>query len=77
MLKFLVKVFICLYILKLLMDQFDTLLVGRYWSEVLRCNIMTHLGDLMVKVMDLEICIIVFGYFFYISVSLEYIGGSV
>ena len=49
MLKFLVKVFISLYLLKLLMDQVDTLHVGRYWSDVLCCTIMTHLGDLEVK----------------------------
>ena len=55
MLKFLVKVFISLYLLKLWIDQVDTLHVGRYWSEVLCCTIMTHLGDLEVKVMDLEI----------------------
>ena len=55
MLKFLVKVFISLYLLKLLMDQVDTLHVGRYWPEVLCCTFMTHLGDLQVKVTDLEI----------------------
>ena len=55
MLKFLVKVFMSLYLLKLWMDQVDTLLVGRYWSEVLCCTFMTHLGDLEVKVTDLEI----------------------
>ena len=55
MLKFLVKVFMCLYLLLLWMDQVDTLHVGRYWSEVLCCTIMTHLGDLEVKVTDLEI----------------------
>ena len=55
MLKFLVKVFMSLYLLKLLMDQVDTLHGGRYWSEVLCCTIMTHLGDLEVKVTDLEI----------------------
>ena len=54
-LKFLVKVFISLYLLKLWMDQVDTLHVGRYWSELLCCTIMTHLGDLKVKVTDLEI----------------------
>ena len=54
-LKFLVKVFISLYLLKLLMDQVDTLRVGRYWPEVLCCTFMTHLGDLEVKVTDLEI----------------------
>ena len=55
MLKFLVKVFMSLYLLKLWMDQVDTLHIGRYWSEVLCCTIMTHLGDLEVKVTDLEI----------------------
>ena len=55
MLKFLVKVFISLYLLKLLMDQVNTLHVGRYWSEMLCCTIMTHLGDLEVKGTDLEI----------------------
>ena len=55
MLKFLVKVFMSLYLLKLWMDQVDTLHAGRYWSEVLCCTIMTNLGDLEVKVTDLEI----------------------
>ena len=59
MLKFLVKVFMSLYPLKLWMDQVDTLHVGRYWSEVLCCTIMTHLGDLEVKVT--EFCVKVFG----------------
>ena len=54
MLKFLVKVFIRLYLLNMSMDKVDTLHVGRYWSEVLFCTITTHLGDLEVKVMDLE-----------------------
>ena len=44
MLKFLVKVFVSLYLLNFFMDQVDTLHVGRYWSEVLFCTIMTHLG---------------------------------
>ena len=48
------KVFTSLYLLKLLMDQVDILHVGRYWSEVLCCIIMTDLGDLEVKVTDLE-----------------------
>ena len=52
MLKFLVKVFRSLYLLKLWMDQVDTLHVGIYWSKVLCCNITTHLGDLEVKVTD-------------------------
>ena len=42
--KFLVKVFISLYLLKMLMDQVDTLHVGRYWSKVLFSTIMTHPG---------------------------------
>ena len=37
------------------MDQVDTLLVGRYWSEVLCYTFMTHLGDLEFKVTDFEI----------------------
>ena len=61
MLKFLVKVFMSLYLMKLWMDQVDTLHVGRYWSDVLCYTIMTHLGDLEVKVTDLEICVKVFG----------------
>ena len=55
MLKFLVKVFVSLYLLNFFMDQVDTLHVGRYWSEVLFCIIMTHLGDLEFKDTDLEI----------------------
>ena len=51
----LVKVFISLYLLKLLMDQVDTWHLGSYWSKVLCCTIMTHLGDLEVKVTVLEI----------------------
>ena len=58
-LKFLVKVSISLYPLKLLMDQVDTLHDGRYWSEVLCCTIMTYLGDLEVKVTNF--CAKVFG----------------
>ena len=55
MLKFLVKVFMSIYLLTLWMDQVDILHAGRYWSEVLCCTIMTHLSDLEVKVTDLEI----------------------
>ena len=55
MLKFLVKVFRSLYLLNMLMDQVDTLHVGRYWSEVICGTITAHLGDLEVKVTDLEI----------------------
>ena len=44
MLKFLVKVFISLYLLNMLMDQVDTLHDSRYWSEVLCCTITTHPG---------------------------------
>ena len=52
LLKFLVKGFKCLYLLNTLMNQVDTLLVGRYWSEGLCCTIMINLSDLEVKVMD-------------------------
>ena len=55
MLKFLVKVFISLYLLNMWMDYVDTLHNSRYWSEVLFCTIMTHASDLEVKVTDLEI----------------------
>ena len=44
MLKFLIKVFISLYLLNMLMDQVDTLHVSRYFSEVLCSTIMTHPG---------------------------------
>ena len=39
------------------MDQVDTctLHVGRYWSEVLCCTVMTHLSDLEFKVTYFEI----------------------
>ena len=70
MLKFLVKVFMSLYLLKLLMDQVDTLYVGRYWSEVLCCTIMTHLGDPEVKVTDIEILCISFFVKVFISLYL-------
>ena len=40
MLKFLVKVFMSLYLLTFWMDQVDTLRFGRYWSEVLCCIVM-------------------------------------
>ena len=55
MFKFLVEVFISLYLLNIWMDLVDTLHVVRYWSEVLCYTIMTHLSDLEVKVMDMEI----------------------
>ena len=54
-LKFLVKVFVSLYLLNMLMDRVDTLHIDRYWSEVLCCTIMDHLSDFGVKVTDLEI----------------------
>ena len=47
-LKFLVKVFISLYLLNMWMDYVDTLHVGRYWSEVLFCTVMTYASDLEV-----------------------------
>ena len=55
MLKFFIKVFRSLYLLNMLMDQVDTLHVGRYWSEVLCSTIVVHPGDLEVKVTDLKI----------------------
>ena len=55
MFKFLVKVFVSLYLLTMLIDRVDTLHVCRYWSEVLCSTIMTYPGDLEVKVTDLEI----------------------
>ena len=42
---FQVKVFRSLYLLKVMMDLVDTLLVVRYWSEVLFSTIMAHLHD--------------------------------
>ena len=39
----------------MLMGQVDTLHVSRYWSAVLCRIITTHLGDIELKVMDLEI----------------------
>ena len=72
---------IYVYLLKMLMDQVDTLHFGRYWSEVLCCIIMTHLVDLEVKVTDLEIlCQIFFFFFFFLSfyksIYLEYVDVS-
>ena len=56
------------------MDQVDTLHVARYWSEVLRSTIMTHpgwtLGDLEVKVTDLEILCLSFWLKFFKSLYL-------
>ena len=47
-------VFKSLYLLNLWMDLVDTLPDVRYWSEVLCCTIMTHVGDLKVKVRTLK-----------------------
>ena len=44
MLKCLVKVFVCLYLMNMPMDQVDTLHVSRYWSAVSCSTIMTHPG---------------------------------
>ena len=55
MLKFLMKVFKSLYLLNLWMNLVDTLPDVRYWSEVLCCNITTHIGDPEVNVTDFEI----------------------
>ena len=54
----------------MLMDQVDTLHVARYWSEVLRSTIMTHPGDLEVKVTDLEILCLSFWFKFFKSLYL-------
>ena len=48
----------------MLMDQVDTLHVGRYLSEVLSCIITTHMGDLEIKVTDLKILCLSFGFKF-------------
>ena len=45
----LVKVFISLYLLNIVMDQVDTLHVGRYWTEVLCCTITFHLLKFLLK----------------------------
>ena len=37
------------------MDLVDTLPVVIYWSEVLCCTIVTHIGHLEVKVTDFKI----------------------
>ena len=42
--KFLIEVFVSLYILTMLIDRVDTLHVSRYWSEVLCSTIMTYPG---------------------------------
>ena len=55
------------------MDQIDILRVGRYWSEVLCCIIMTQLGDLEVNVTDLKILCESFWFKF---ISLEHVDGS-
>ena len=54
LLKFLVKVFVSLYLLNTLIDHIDTLHVDRYWSEVLCFSIMTHLSDPEFKVSAFE-----------------------
>ena len=51
---------ISLYLLNMKMDEVYTLHVDRYWSEVLCCTIRPYLGDLEVKVMDLEILFLKF-----------------
>ena len=50
MLKFLVKVFISLYLLNMWIDKVDTLHVGRYCSEVYSVPSWPTLVDLDVKV---------------------------
>ena len=53
--KFLVKVFKCLYLLNPWMDLVYTFPDVRYWYEVLCCTIKTHISDLEVKVTDFDI----------------------
>ena len=69
LLKFLVKV-LSLYLLNVSLDQVDNLHVDRYWSEVLCCTIMTHLGDLEVKVTDLTNFVLKFLVKFFVSLYL-------
>ena len=52
------------------MDQVDTLRIDRHWSEVLRCIIKTHLGDLEVKAMDLGILCLRFKFKGFVSLYL-------
>ena len=49
------------------MEQVDTMTVVRYWSDVLCCAIVAHLGDIKgeVKVTDFE----VFGFSFRTPIS--------
>ena len=54
MLKFLVKVFKSLYLLKRWMNLVDTLPDVRYWTEVLCCTVTTHISHLEVKVTVFE-----------------------
>ena len=66
MFKFVAKDFKSLYLFNLWMELVDTLSDVRYWSEVLCCTIMTHIGDLEVKVTDFEkFCVKVFGGIFF------------
>ena len=44
MFKFLVKVFVSLYLMAMSMDGVEALHVDRYWSEVLCSTIMTYPG---------------------------------
>ena len=55
------------------MNQVDTLHVGKYWSEILCCTIMTHLGGLEFKVTDFEILCYKS---FYLECSELYIAGT-
>ena len=66
--KVLVKSFTSLYLLNFKMALVYTLLVVRYWSEVLCCTIMTHLSNFQVKVMDFEIWLSYFRLKFFVKV---------
>ena len=76
MLKFLVKVFTSLYLLNLWIELVDTFPDVRYWSKVLCCTIMAHIGDLEVKVMDFEILCFKFLVKVFGSLSSEALDGS-
>ena len=58
------------------MNQVDSLHVGRYWSKVLHCIIMTHLSDPEVKVTNFEILCLSFCLKCLNSILLEHMDGS-
>ena len=60
------------------MDLVDILHVVKYWSENLCSTIMTHLRDLQVKVMDIEIFLLfqvkVFTSLYLLSFKMDLVG---